>query len=86
MRNKASEVGRGQAMEALGAPAKESRFHFQLNTNSLEGLNGLKDHFSCREWIEAGKSLGSKVVGRSRRGGQKPHQMEPWRMGLSLCP
>lgn len=41
-RSKASEVGRGQIMEGLVAHAKESRFYFQLNTNSLEGLNGLK--------------------------------------------
>lgn len=82
-----SQVGRGHIMEGLVARAKEAGFYSQCNANSSEGLSGWKRSpcLICAGWIEAGKSLGHKVVGRSWRGRQKPHQTGPWRMGLGLC-
>lgn len=64
VRNKASEVGRGQVMEGLGAPAKESRFHFQLNTNSLEGLNGLKRPLQLQRMDRGRQEFGEQSSGK----------------------
>lgn len=62
--NETSEIGRGQIMKRLVAHAKESGSDFQHNANSLEGPNNFKRPLRLQR-MEAGKSFGSKVVGRS---------------------
>ena len=51
-------------MKGLVAHAKDSGLNFQCNANYLEGLNSLKRPLQLQR-MEAGKSFGSKVVGRS---------------------